>query len=85
MMNPKVIKVQPVQNYMLNLWFDNGEQRRFDMKPYLDFEVFQALKNQNVFNTASTFLGSVTWANNADLSYDTLYLEGDSVNFSKKV
>ena len=75
-MNPKVIKVQTEQGYILNLWFSNGEQRRFDMTQYLDFEVFQALKDQNVFNTASTFLGSVTWSNNSDLSYDTLYLEG---------
>ena len=75
MMNPKVIKVEPEQNYMLNLWFANGEQRRFDMKPYLNFEVFQPLKDLGVFNSANTFLGSVTWSNNSDLSYDTLYLE----------
>ncbi|MDR2206085.1 MAG: DUF2442 domain-containing protein [Flavobacteriaceae bacterium] len=75
-MNPKVIKVQPDRNYMLNLWFSNGEQRCFDMKPYLDFEVFQALKNPKLFDTATAFLGSVTWSNDADLSYDTLYLEG---------
>jgi hypothetical protein len=80
MMNPKVIKVQPEQNYMLNLWFANGEQRCFDMKPYLDFEVFQALKDSKIFNTATTFLASVTWSNNSDLSYDTLYLEGVSIN-----
>ena len=75
-MNPKVTKVEPDRNYILNVWFTNGEQRSFDMKPYLDFEVFQALKDQKVFNTASTFLGSVTWSNNSDLSYDTLYIEG---------
>ena len=75
-MNPKVIKVQPEQNYMLKLWFANGEQRSFDMKPYLDFEVFQVLKDQRQFNTVTTFLGSVTWSNNSDLCYDTLYLEG---------
>jgi hypothetical protein len=79
MINPKVIKVKPEQNYMLNLCFENGEQRRFDMKPYLDFEVFQALKDRKVFDTATTFLGSVTWSNNSDLSYDTLYLEGISI------
>ena len=78
-MNPKVIKVQPEQNYILNLWFANGEQRRFDMKPYLDYEVFQALKDQKMFNTVNTFLGSVTWLNHSDLSYDTLYLEGTPV------
>ena len=76
MMNPKVIKVLPEQNYMLNIWFANGEQRRFDMKPYLDFEVFQALKDQKVFNTVTPFLGSVTWSNDSDLSYDTLYIGG---------
>ena len=79
MMNPKVIKVVSEQNYMLNLWFSNGEQRLFDMKPYLGFEVFQPLKDLNVFNSASTFLGSVTWANNSDLSYDTLYLESIAI------
>jgi hypothetical protein len=79
MINPKAIKVEPGQDYMLNLWFTNGEQRRFDMKPYLDFEVFQALKDKRVFNTATPFLVSVAWSNNSDLSYDTLYLEGVSL------
>jgi len=45
-MNPKVIKVKPEPNYMLSIWFTNGEQRLFDMKPYLGFEVFQALKDR---------------------------------------
>ncbi|MDR1881136.1 MAG: DUF2442 domain-containing protein [Tannerellaceae bacterium] len=75
-MNPKVIKVQPEQNYILRLWFANGERRCFDMKPYLDYEVFQALKDRKMFDSVSLFLGSVTWPNNSDLSYDTLYLEG---------
>ena len=74
-MNPKVIKVKAAEDYMLNLWFSNGEQRCFDMKPYLDFDVFQTLKDPKVFSTVTTFLGSVTWSNNSDLSYDTLYLE----------
>jgi hypothetical protein len=75
-MNPKVIKVQPESGYMLSLWFENGEKRRFDMRPYLDYEVFRPLKEWEVFSTATIFLGSVAWANDSDLSYDTLYLEG---------
>jgi len=81
MTNPRVIEVLPEYNYVLYLWFANGEQRRFDMKPYLEFEVFQALKDPKVFNTATTFLGSVTWSNDSDLSFDTLYLEGIPINF----
>jgi hypothetical protein len=76
MSNPKVIKVQPESGYMLSLWFENGERRRFDMKPYLDYEVFRPLRDFAVFSTAATFLGNVAWANDSDLSYDTLYLEG---------
>ncbi|MDR2913110.1 MAG: DUF2442 domain-containing protein [Alistipes sp.] len=75
-MNPIVIKVQPEPDYMLDLWFANGERRRFDMKPYLDYEVFRELKDRKVFDSVSTFLGSVAWSNDSDLSYDTLYLEG---------
>ncbi len=75
-MNPKVIAVRPESDYMLSLTFENGEQRRFDVKPYLNYEVFRPLRDMAVFSTASTFLGSVAWANDADLSYDTLYLDG---------
>ena len=74
-MNPKVVKVKPERDYFLHLWFANGEKRCFDMKPYLDYEVFQALKDGGVFYSAKIFLGSVTWSNNSDLSYDTLYIE----------
>ena len=74
-----MIRVQTEQDYMLSIWFSNGERRLFDMKPYLEYEVFQALRDRTLFDTATTFLGSVTWANDADLSYDTLYLEGEPV------
>ncbi len=76
MSNPKVKEVRPESDYMLSLTFENGEQRRFDMKPYLDYEVFRPLKDLKMFRSVTTFLGSVTWANDSDLSYDTLYLEG---------
>ena len=75
-MNPKVKEVRPESDYMLSLTFENGERRRFDMKPYLDYEVFRPLKDPKMFRSVTTFLGSVTWANDSDLSYDTLYLEG---------
>ena len=75
-MNPKVKEVRPESDYILSLTFENGERRRFDMKPYLDYEVFRPLKDMKMFRSVTTFLGSVTWANDSDLSYDTLYLEG---------
>lgn len=41
--------VKPLENYLLLLTFENGEKREFDMKPYLDFGIFQELKDLRIF------------------------------------
>jgi hypothetical protein len=74
-MNPRVKNVVPENNYTLHLWFTNGEEGIFDVKPYLDFEVFQELKNEKMFNTVRPFIGTIQWANEADLCPDTVYLD----------
>ncbi len=33
-----VKEVKPIDNYFLLLTFENGEVRKFDMKPYLETE-----------------------------------------------
>ena len=76
MINPYVKKVKPLDNYCLMLWFENGEQKIFDLKPYLNKGVFNQLKNTSLFSSVKVVAGSVEWSNEIDLSYDTLYLEG---------
>jgi len=34
-MSPKVIHVEPRENYLLYLEFENGEKKIFDVKPYI--------------------------------------------------
>ena len=72
-MNPRVKAVEPQPDYQLRLTFTNGEVRLFDMKPYLDTGVFQALCDPAMFNTVRPLLGSIQWQNEADLCPDTLY------------
>jgi hypothetical protein len=74
-MNPRVVNVKPESNYMLLLSFTNGEVRRFDVKPYLDKGIFRALKDERMFNSVKPFIGTIQWANEADLCPDTLYLD----------
>ena len=74
-MNPYVKKVKPIENYCLMLWFDNEEQKIFDLKPYLNKGIFSQLKNLSLFTSARVVAGSVEWPNGLDLSYNTLYLE----------
>lgn len=66
-------EVKPQDNYLLLLTFENGETRQFDMKPYLDFGIFQELKDLKLFKTVKTSFDSVEWENEADLDPEMLY------------
>ena len=75
MMNPRIIFVEPLDNFMLKLKFTDNSTREFDMKPYLSFPVFQPLKRKSLFKKASIFSGTVKWNDEIDMSPDTLFLE----------
>ncbi|MBS4027010.1 MAG: DUF2442 domain-containing protein [Ignavibacteriales bacterium] len=74
-MNPRIINVKPNEDYTLLLSFENGEQKLFDVKPYLDKGIFRELKDESLFKTVRPFLGSIQWKNGQDLCPDTLYLD----------
>lgn len=78
-MNPYVKAVSPLPEFRLLLGFENGEERIFDLTPYLDKGVFVGLKNPALFRRASVVAGSVEWPGEIDLSYDTLYLGSQAV------
>jgi len=78
-MNPRVADVKPENDYKVRLWFKNGEQGIFDVKPYLKYPMYEQLKNIAFFNTVRSTHGTIEWANEADFCPDTLYL--DSVKF----
>jgi hypothetical protein len=65
--------VKPQDNYLLLLTFENGEKRQFDMKPYLDFGIFQELKDLKLFKTVKTSFDSIEWDNEADFDPEILY------------
>jgi hypothetical protein len=75
-MNPHVKSVRALDDYELEVSFDNGESRRFDVKPYLDRGIFVRLRDHAVFRAPRVVAGSVEWPGGLDLSYDTLYVEG---------
>ncbi len=78
-MSPKAIDVRPLENYMLELVFDNGEKKIFDVKPYLKYKPFEKLKDMNEFNTVKIAGLSIEWKNGEDICPDELY------NNSKKI
>ena len=68
-----VKNVQPKDNYLLLLTFENGERRQFDMKPYLNVGIFSELKDVNLFKTVRKNFDTVEWDNKADLDPEILY------------
>ena len=75
-----VINVQPLSNYLLHLTFKSGEEKIFDMKPYLEINIFKDLKNVKIFNTATVVFDTVEWANKADIDPETLYQDSYKIS-----
>ena len=76
----KVTAVKANDDFSLDLRFSDGSVRRFDAKPYLDYEVFRELKDPNYFRKVDLAFGTVRWPNEQDISPETLYLEGVPVS-----
>lgn len=72
-MNPRVIEVEPADDYKLNLLFSNGEKGIFDCSSLLNFGVFCELKNKAYFKQVKVEYGTVVWPHEQDLCPDTVY------------
>jgi len=70
---PAVTSVTALPDYRLLLGFANGDQRVFDVRPYLDNGVFSALKDVSVFRSVRVNFDTIEWANGADLCPEVLY------------
>ena len=69
----KIIKVKVLEDYNLELTFDNNVVKIKDMKPHLNKGVFQALKNKEIFNSVKISFGTISWNEDIDLCADYLY------------
>ena len=68
-----VNKVQPLNDYTLELTFENNETRIFDVKPYLDTGLFKTLKNETIFKSVTVSYDTIAWPNGVDLDPEVLY------------
>ena len=79
----KVVTVKANEDFSLDLKFDDNSLRRFDARPYLDFGVFNELKDIGYFKQVRIAYGTVQWPHEQDFSPDTLYIESRPIeNFN---
>ena len=81
----KVIGAKAEIDFSLVVEFNDGARKRFDMKPYLDYEVFKPLKDLNYFKRIKIAFGTVQWSDEQDISPETLYLEGEEIRKNETV
>jgi hypothetical protein len=68
----KIAQIQPLDNYLLHIIADDGSQGLFDVKPYLNAEAFEPLKDLLEFQSVHNGNYYIEWACGADLSADTI-------------
>ena len=68
-----VVKVRAKPGFLLELEFENGELRLFDMSPLMHKKPFGRLKESNAFFAAHVDYGTVVWPGNIDIDPETLY------------
>ena len=69
----KVIKVKVLEDYHLELTFDNNVVKIKDMKPHLNEGVFEKIRDKEIFNTVRVAFGTISWNDDIDLCADYLY------------
>ena len=75
----KIIKVKVLQDYKLELTFDNNIVKIKDMKPHLNSGVFKVLKKTEVFNSVKLSFGTISWDGDIDMCADYLYETSEEI------
>ena len=72
-MYPSVATVAPCEDFTLVIAFDNGEEGVLDMKPYLNFGVFQKIANYEHFKRVRVAFDTLEWDCDVDLDPEFVY------------
>ncbi len=85
MLSIKVIAVTPLTDANLLVFFENGEVKKFDIKPIIkDYPEYELLLNPDVFNLVQVEAGGygISWNEDLDCSEGELYENGVSIPLS---
>ena len=68
-----VVTVKPQHDFQLDLEFENGERRRFDMRPLLEIKPWNRIASLSLFKRVRVDYGTVVWPGEIDIAPETLY------------
>ncbi len=68
-----VVSVKVCPDFQLDLEFNNGERRRFDMRPLLMMKPWNRIAIPKLFERVYVDYGTVVWPGEIDIAPETLY------------
>ena len=72
-MYPSVVIVIAGKNYKVFVEFDNKECGTLNMEPYVNFGVFNRIKDPDIFKTARVSFDTMEWEHGIDLDPKFVY------------
>ncbi len=68
----KIAELHPQPNWVLSIVAEDGRIGSFDVRPYLEYEAFEDLRNNSEFMKVINGGYFIEWDCGADLSSDTI-------------
>ncbi len=68
-----VVSVCVLPEFHLELEFNNGERRKFDMRPLLSISPWNRVATPVLFDRVQVSYGTVVWPGEIDVAPETLY------------
>jgi len=79
-MNPRVLTVEYKGGYKLLITFTNKEIKQFDFSAYINYPVYEPLKDEAFCKKVKAIDGIIQWNEDIDFSPDTVYLQSKPVH-----
>ena len=81
---PSVVQARYVENYVIEVHFDDGTVKQIDVSQWFKGPVFDPLKNKSYFRKFFIEGATVAWPNGVDISPETLYAADDQRQSSRR-
>lgn len=78
MLRPTARDIKVLDDYFLQIAFDNDEIKLFDVKPYIKGNWYSELEDINYFRTVTTDGYTICWEHGQDICPDELYYNSTS-------
>ena len=72
---PRILNVEPLDNYKIKIYYETGEIKLFNVLPYISGNWYEELNNNDYFKTIHLVSNGhgIEWENGQDIAPHELY------------